>query len=132
ALLASSAMSVTLSALDANGNLISGSRVQNPITLSLSAGQQYTKLISELFGLQSFDGWIEADASATGLGIFLASGTVDMRHLDGATTGAVSTDFLLFHAGASAILVNPSSRVANVTLTVLATGTSRSLTIPAR
>jgi len=75
-----------------------------------------------LFRLQSFDGWIEADASGTGLGIFLATGTLDMRHLDGATTGTTSSDFLLFHSGASAILVNPSSRVANVTLTPLATG----------
>ena len=132
ALLASSPMSVTLNALDSNGNLIGGSGVQNPITVTLSASQQYTKVISEFFGLQSFDGWIEADASATGLGIFLATGTLDMRHLDGATISGLSPDFLLFHAGAAAILVNPSSRVANVTLTGLATGTSQTVTIAPR
>jgi hypothetical protein len=125
-------MSVALSAFDTNGNLITGSGIQNPVTITLTAGQEYAKLVSELFGLQSFDGWIEADASATGLGIFVATGSSDMLHLDGTTVVDLSDDFILFHPGASAILVNPSSRVANLTLTALSTGTSQSLAIAPR
>src|SRR5439155_1352813 len=41
-----------------------------------------------------------------------------------------SSDFVLFHAGASAILVNPSPRAANVTVTDFAGGPMQSLTIP--
>jgi len=38
----------------------------------------------------------------------------------------------LFHAGATAILVNPSTRAANVTITNFGTASGQSLTIPAR
>jgi hypothetical protein len=125
-------MSVGLNAFDANGNLITGAGVRNPITITLAAGQEYTKLVTELFGFQSFDGWIEADASATGLSIFVATGSIDMQHLDGNTVGNPSADFMVFHTGASAILVNPSSKAATVTLTILGTGASQSLTIAPR
>ncbi len=131
-LLAPVTMSVTLNALNNNGNLITGAGVRNPVTVTLVSGQQYSKLISELFGLQSFDGWIEADASATGLGIFVATGSWDLQHLDGVVPRDVSRDFILFHSGSSAILVNPSSSAANVTLTEFRSRISRSLTIPAR
>ena len=132
AFLASAAMSVTLSAIDANGNLITATGIRNPTTITLAPDQEYTKLVSELFGLQSFDGWIEADASAPGLGIFVATGSTDMQHLDGSVVEDLSTDSLLFHTGASAFLVNPSPRVANVTLTAFGTTAGQSLTIPPR
>src|SRR5207248_1074520 len=117
AFLAPTAMSVVLKAMDANGNLVSGSGVQNPTSITLSAGQQYSKLVSELFGIQSFDGWIEADASAAGLGIFVTTGSWDMQRLDASVVRDVCSDFVFFHAGASAILANPTVRPANVTMT---------------
>ncbi|HYR43959.1 MAG TPA: IPT/TIG domain-containing protein, partial [Terriglobia bacterium] len=127
AFLATSATSVVLRAMDAKGNLITGTGIRNPTAITLAAGQQYAKLISELFGLQSFDGWIEADASTTGLGIFVATGSWDMQRFDGSVMRDPSMDFVLFHTGASAILVNPTARPANVTLTELASGRSQQL-----
>jgi hypothetical protein len=127
---APSAMSVVLKAMDATGNLVSGSSVRNPASITLGAGQQYSKLVSELFGIQSFDGWIEADASADGLGIFITTGSWDMQRLDASVARDISSDFVLFHSGASAILVNPGARAANVTMTEFGTGRLQSLTIP--
>lgn len=126
ALYAPAAMSVVLKAMDANGNLISGTGVRNPTTVTLSAGQQYARLISEIFGVQTFDGWIETEASAPGLGIFTATGSWDLTRLDGAAVRALSSDFVLFHAGASAVLVNSSTRTASVSMG------SQPLTIPPR
>jgi hypothetical protein len=126
AFLAPVAMNVVLRAYDANGALIAGSNVHNPATISLAAGQQYARLLTELLGVQNFDGWIEAEASAPGLGIFTATGAWNMSTLDGSVARDTSTDFVLFHAGASAILVNPSSRVANVVMG------SQSFSIPPR
>ena len=132
ALLAKTATSVVLKAIDANGNLVTGAAIRNPTSVTLAAGQLYAKLASEIFGLQAFDGWIEADATPPGLGIFVATGSWDMQRLDNAAPRDLSSDFLFFHAGASAILVNPSPRAANVTVTDFAGGPMQSLTIPAR
>jgi hypothetical protein len=89
-------------------------------------------LLSEIFGVTTFDGWVEAEASASGLGIYTATGSWNMTRLDGAVARTTSSDFVLFHAGASATLVNPSPRPANVTLTAMGTAGSQSLAIPAR
>ena len=132
AFLAKTGMSVVLRAFDGNGNLVAGPGVRNPSSITLAAGQQYAKLVSELFGLQSFDGWIEADASAPGLGIFVATGSWDMLQLDGTVPRDPSADFVLPHGAALAVLVNPSGRPATVTLTDFASAQTQSLTIPAR
>jgi hypothetical protein len=132
ALLAPAAMTVVLRAYDANGALVLRPGIRNPSVVSLAAGQQHARLLSELFGLETFDGWIEVEASASGLGIFTATGSSDLAALDGVVARDVSSNFVLFHAGASASLVNPSSRVANVTMTSLTGGTTQSLTIPPR
>jgi hypothetical protein len=125
ALYAPSAMSVVLKAMDPGGRLVSGTGVRNPTTVTLNGGQQYAKLISEIFGIEAFDGWIQVEASATGLGISTVTGSREMTRLDGYVPRAVSTDFFLFHSGALAALVNPSTRIANVTIN------GQSLTIPA-
>jgi hypothetical protein len=132
ALLAPASMTVVLRAYDASGNPITGTGVRNPSMISLIAGQQSAKLISELFGVQTFDGWIEVEASAPGLGIFTATGAWNMSTLDGSVARDTSSDFVLFHAGASATFVNPSPRVANVTMTSLITKDTSSFSIPAR
>jgi Matrixin/IPT/TIG domain len=132
ALLAPTAMSVVLRAYDSNGGMVFGSGIRNPSTVSLAAGQQYARLIPELLGLQSFEGWVEVEASAPGLGIFAATGGWDMSTLDGSVARDTSDNFVLFHAGANGIFVNPSSRVANVTMTSLSGLSSESFSIPSR
>jgi hypothetical protein len=132
ALLAPTAMTVVLRAYDASGSPVLGNGVRNPATINLAAGQQYAKLVSELFGLQTFDGWIEVESSASGLGIFTATGAWDMSTLDGSVPRDASSDFVLFHSGASAIFVNPSPRMANVTMTSLSTKSVQSFSIPPR
>jgi hypothetical protein len=53
------------------------------VTVGLAAGQQYARLVSELFGVSTFGGWIEVEASVAGLGVFVATGAWDMSELDG-------------------------------------------------
>jgi hypothetical protein len=55
-----------------------------------------------------------------------------MSTLDGSIARESSADFVLFHAGAAAILANPSPRTANVTLTFLSAAGVQSLSIPAK
>src|SRR5262249_27936380 len=91
---------------------------------------QSAKLVSELFGVQTFDGWIQIEASAPGLGVFTASGALDLSAMDGSVARDTSTDFVMFHVGASAILVNPSPRTATVTITGVRTGHNQAFTMP--
>ncbi|HYR87119.1 MAG TPA: IPT/TIG domain-containing protein [Terriglobia bacterium] len=132
ALYAPTAMSVVLKAMDSSGALISGVGVRNPTAVTLAAGQQYARLISEIFAVTAFDGWIEVEASANGLGIYTATGSADMTQLDGNVVRDLSTDFVLLHTGATTILVNPSTRTANVTVTTVGTANIQSLTIAPR
>jgi hypothetical protein len=48
--------------------------------------------------------------------------------MDGSTAGDGSNDFVLFHPGATAVLVNPSPRLATVTITAF-DSTSRAITL---
>ncbi|HLH32848.1 MAG TPA: hypothetical protein VKY31_16725, partial [Terriglobia bacterium] len=123
------AETVVMRAFDANGKYLLGAGIRNPVTISLAAGQQSAKLVSELFGLQTFDGWIQVEASSAGLGVFTATGASDLSAMDGNVPRDPLTDFVLFHAGASAILVNPSPRTANVTITDLGTNAVQTFTI---
>jgi Matrixin/IPT/TIG domain/Carboxypeptidase regulatory-like domain len=127
---AGNAMNVVLRAFDSTGAYILGAGIRNPVRVSLAAGQQYARVLSELFGLQTFDGWIQVEASSAGLGVFTATGTWDLTDLDGSVARDPSTDFVLFHSGASAILVNPTPRTANVALTDLTSGVVQTLTVP--
>ncbi len=131
ALYAPSAMTAVLKAIDANGAVLAGQGIQNPVTVTLSAGQQYARLVQEWFGLSSFDGWIEIEASATGLGVYTATGSWDMLKMDGSAARDTSSNFVVFHPGATVILVNPSTRTATVTIGELG-GASRTIAIPPR
>lgn len=125
--------SVVLTAMDANGFVITGTGIQNPKTLSLAAGRQTAKLISEFFGIPAFDGWIQVDASVAGLSVYSATGTASLDDLDGVVPRDPSTDFLALHSGALLYLVNPSPRAASVTIAELGAGGSvRTLSIAAR
>lgn len=125
----SGSISVVLRGFDSTGQYILGPGILNPITVSLGAGQQSARLISELFGLQSFDGWIQVEGSSSGLGVFTATGADDLSSMDGSNARATSTDFVFFHAGATAILVNPSPRTATLQITDLSTGAVQTSTI---
>lgn len=132
ALFAPVAMSAVMKAFDNSGNLILGTGIRNPATISLAAGQQYARMIPGIFGFSSFDGWIEIEASASGLGVYTATGTLNLQEMDGSVARELSSDFVFFHSGATAVLVNPSTRTANLTITDFGSTTSRLLTIPAR
>jgi hypothetical protein len=124
------AMNVVLRAFDSGGAYILGAGIRNPIRISLSAGQQYARVLPELFGIQTFDGWIQVEATSPGLGVFTATGAWDLSTLDGSVARDAATDFVLFHSGASAILVNPTPRTANVMITDVNTGIGTSISIP--
>jgi hypothetical protein len=126
----SGSINVVLRAFDNDGAYILGPGIRNPVTVSLAAGQQSAKLVSELFGVQTFDGWIQLEASAPGLGVFTATGAVDLSSMDGSVARDTATDFVMFHGGASAILVNPSPRSATVTITDLRAGSNQGFTMP--
>jgi hypothetical protein len=132
ALLVSTSMTVVLRAYNPDGSMILGPGIRNPSTVSLAAGQQYAKLLPELLGLETFDGWIEAEASAPGLGIFTATGAWDTSSLDGSVARETSADFALFHTGGAVALVNPSSRAATVTMSAFGNVSPRAFSIPPR
>jgi hypothetical protein len=126
AMLAQSAMSVTLSAFDNNGAVL------GTTTISLNPGQQYAKLVSELFNLSSLEGWVEAVPSAPGLGVFTATGSRDNRDLDGSVPRDLLSDFVVLHGGATLWIANPSTQPATVTITAVGTSTLATLNIPGR
>ena len=79
-----------------------------------------------------FDGWLELEASESNLRAYATSGTLDLREFDGSSPALSATDFFFFHAGADAILINPSTESVTVTITDLNTTQSLPLEIPPR
>ena len=126
AMLALSAMTVTLRAIDNSGTIL------GTATVSLNPGQQYAKLVTELFNVPSLEGWVEALPSGPGLGVFSATGSRDNRDLDGAVPRDLMADFIVLHPGATLWLVNPSTQAAAVTMTGFGASPSTTLSIPAR
>jgi hypothetical protein len=125
ALLASSAMSVTLRAMNDDGLEMASA------TVTLNPGQQYARLVSELFSLTSFEGWIQVEPSTLGLGVYAVTGSRDNRDLDGAVPRLASADFVALHPGARLWMVNPGAQAASVTLNGIGAGFSQTLSIPA-
>jgi hypothetical protein len=112
--------------------LVSGHGVRNPATVTLAAGQQQARVIGDVFGLTSFDGWIEIESLAADLGVYAATGSADVTELDGIVPREPSSDFLVMHAGATLVMVNPFSRSATATIRDLVQGTTRTMEVPAR
>jgi hypothetical protein len=125
-MLAASAMSVTLRAMDNSGAVLGTN------TVSLNPGQQYARLVTELFNVSSLEGWVEVAPSGPGLGIFSATGSRDDRDLDGLVPRDLLSDFIVLHAGSTLWMVNPSPQAATVTITAIGSSTSTTLNIPAR
>lgn len=129
-LLTPGTMTVVLKAIDPNGALVLGAGIRNPAAVHLNAGQQYARVISEIFGIEDFDGWIEVEAPDPGLTVYSATGGWDLTRLDGSAVRTPSSDFVLFHAGATAVLVNPSVRTASVSMTTMGSGSQQLFEIP--
>jgi hypothetical protein len=123
---------VVLRAVDIDGTLPMGRGIRNPTAVTLQAGQQWARLIPEIFGLTSFGGWFELEVSAPGLRTYMSTGRNDLARFDGANSSSPSSDFFLMHAGATAILVNPSSTATTATISQVGTAISQPLEIPAR
>ena len=132
ALQATAATDVVLRAIDIDGALALGPGIQNPATARLGPGEQWARLIPEIFGSDSFTGWFELEASDTDLRTYMATGRTGLVRFDGASSASPSKDFFLFHEGANAILINPGAQSVTATITRLATRTSQPLEIPAR
>ncbi len=126
AMLALSGMSVTLRAMDDTGAVLGTASVL------LNPGQQYAKLVTELFGLPSLEGWVEVLPSAPGLKVFAATGSRDNLDLDGGVPSDLLSDFIVVHAGSTAWMVNPSTQDAQVTMTEIGGTASTTLNVPAR
>ena len=132
ALIAEQDTDVVLRALDSDGSLATGLGIRNPTLIHLQAGEQWVQLIPELFGLLSFTGWIELEASQANLKAYMATGANDFDQFDGVGAAIPSNDFFLLHDGATGILVNPGTESVTATVTDLDTDTSQFLEIPAR
>src|SRR5580704_13770340 len=67
--------SVTFSAIQPDGTNLTGSGLQNPTTVKIPAGGQYARQFSEIFNFNgSFNGWVQATSTASGLdGFFFNS-----------------------------------------------------------
>ena len=95
-------------------------------------GSSGPRLVSEIFGLPDFNGWVELEASEIDLLAYTATGANDLSEFDGASPAVPATDFFLFHSGANAILINPAAQSVTATITNLNSGQSAPLAIPPR
>ena len=132
ALQATVATDVVLRAINIDGALTLGPGIRNPASVRLEPGEQWARLIPEIFGVVSFTGWFELEASDPSLRTYMTTGRTDLVRFDGARSASPSKDFFLFHEGANATLVNPSAKSVTATITRVATGTSQPFEIPAR
>src|SRR5262249_28007844 len=99
---------------------------------ALAAGQQSARLISELFWVFNFDGWIEIEESSPGLGVYTASGSWNLQQMDGSVGRDTLNHFFMFYARGTPVLVYPSTRVATVTITDVSTAAVRTLMLAPR
>src|SRR6185369_2681636 len=118
--------SVTFTAFQSNGSIVSGAGVRNPITLKIPAGGQAAKLFPEIFGLATFDGWVEATSSSTGLTGFFLNGNTALTDLDGAGVVDAAAEFNFPFVAQDAItrteltIVNVNSDATTATVTLYA------------
>ncbi len=118
---------VTLTAYDDDGEVVSGSGISNPVTITLPRNGQYAKVASEIFG-SSFDasssGTIRAVGRTSQMGGFYMIGDVSGPGLDG-NIGTLDTHKnwylpLIFRQGSSPYnlleIYNPAASEASITL----------------
>ena len=120
-----SLVTVTFTALNPDGSLLSESGVENPVSISIPAGGQYSRVYPEIFGTETpFNGWIEAASATSGLTGFFLNGNSALSDLDGAAVGAPLSEFLFPLVSEDGIgvteisVVNPSPELASATATL--------------
>ena len=138
-----SSVTVTFTALNPDGSLVTESGVENPVSIAIPAGGQYTRIYPEIFGTDTpFNGWVEAASATSGLTGFFLNGNSALTDLDGAAVAEPLTEFLFPLVSEDGIgatelsLVNPSPELANASATLFArdgsTLGSASLVVPSR
>ncbi len=120
-------VNVTLTAYDASGNLITGSDITNPDTITMPRMGQIAMVASEIFGKNynaNRSGTIRATAKTTLMPGFYLEGSISGQGLDGTTANVsqMQTWVLpnVYHAGPSPFtllqLFNPTNGNATATL----------------
>lgn len=132
ALVAEDGADVVFRAVDPDGGLRSGLGIRNPTTVTLDAGEQFSGLLGDVFGLSGFSGWVELESSEPTLRALTSSGAADLSVLDATGRSPVLKEFLLLHTEGFAVLVNPGESETTVTTTRLETGTTETIAIGAR
>ena len=122
---------VTITSYGSNGELLSGTGITNPISVSISAEEQYSRLTAELFGEGLDPGtvsWFQATSSTNGLtGFFLFLNAPPFVIFDGADLPISALDIVFqqvrLEAGYSTELnlLNPGSASANLELELIRT-----------
>ncbi len=137
----SSDASVTITAYGSNGSVLTGDGVTNPVTVTVSANQQFSKLTSELFGSipSTSAAWFQASSSTDGLTGFFLFLNPSLTVMDGADVPS-SGQKLIFNSiridlgfSTELNLVNPSSSEAHLSLQLAGTyfpPAAQSLTLP--
>src|SRR5262245_27137043 len=119
-------VSVTFTAFQSDGSIIGGAGVRNPITVKIPAGGQTAKLFPEIFGVATFDGWVQATSSSTGLTGFFLNGNTALTDLDGAGVDQPAAEFIFPFVAQDAItkteltIVNVNSEATTATVTLYA------------
>ncbi len=131
---------------DNEGNLVLGSGITNPFSLTLAPGEQWPLLSTQIFDVPSGNtpGWVEVQATSPDVRAFYLYGADDLSFLDGAdVSGDTMTDFVFHRVQddgdtyfTSLSLVNPNATDAAITADLRDTTgkvvATRSLTLGAR
>jgi hypothetical protein len=134
---------VAITAYGADGIALKGDGVTNPVSITIPAGQQFSKLTSEIFGSalpDSSAAWFQASSSTDNLTGFFLFLNPSLSLMDGADV-PVTAQKILFNniridSGFSSELniVNPGSTTAHLSLQLAGTyfpPAAQALTIPA-
>ena len=119
----SASVTVTFTAYEADGNLVSAGR-PNPTTEMVPAGGQLARQYSELFGTGSFNGWVQATSASSGLTGFFLNANPSVTDLDGALAPDAGVEFVLpfavedSTAKTEVTVVNVGGEPATATLTL--------------
>ncbi len=92
-------VTVTLTAYQSDGTLLSGKGVTNPVTVTVASGRQYAQITSTLFGYTGQAGrygWCDARSDSSGLTGFFLVLKPDLTSLDGADLPALANE-VVFH-----------------------------------
>ena len=118
------AATVTFTAYESDGTLVTGTGVENPVTVVLVAGGQLARQYSELIGTADFNGWMQATSAASGLTGFFLNANPAVTDLDGALALEGGVEFVLpFAVGdgtaqTELTVVNVGEEAATATLTL--------------